>query len=188
MAPVTAIAYYLGCEMDPVKVSLKFNLRAMLSRRHVIRAAIIQICLCGVAVLPAAASSWSQQRKPAASIQELRRAVRANPGSAEAHNALGLALGKGGQLDEAIAEFREAVRLQPDYGEAHSNLGVGLEQRGDVEGAVAAFRRAAEVSPGDAEIRVSLGSLLLRKQDSGRGDYRIKGGRAARPRLCRDPQ
>src|SRR4029450_9652163 len=73
----------------------------------------------------------------------LREALARNPGHAEAHNALGLVLGRqGAGGTEVAAAFREAIRLRPDYAEAHNNLGLVLVQSGDDAGGIAAFREA----------------------------------------------
>jgi Tfp pilus assembly protein PilF len=48
--------------------------------------------------------------------------VRADPGSAEAHNTLANAYLMESRLDEAIAEYREALRLDPGLGAARRNL------------------------------------------------------------------
>ena len=47
-----------------------------------------------------------------------------NPGVADAHNNLGVALASLGQIDEALAHFREALAIQPDYADAQENLDV----------------------------------------------------------------
>ena len=44
--------------------------------------------------------------------------MRLKPTYAEAHLNLGLAYGRSGNLEDAIAEFRLAVQQQPDYLEA----------------------------------------------------------------------
>src|SRR4029453_2364651 len=62
-----------------------------------------------------------QTRDFAAAERELRAALRLRPNDARAHNALGLALGAGGRLDQAVGEFREAVKLAPDFAEARVN-------------------------------------------------------------------
>ena len=53
---------------------------------------------------------------------ELRDAVRYMPGSAEAHNDLGVVLASTGRIAEARPHFAEAVRLQPAFTEARNNL------------------------------------------------------------------
>src|SRR2546430_14903669 len=78
-----------------------------------------------------------------AAIAALRQSPAANPANAEAHNVLGLLLGrKGADSKEVLVEFREAVRLSPGFADAHNNIGLVLAQADDDAGAIAAFRDA----------------------------------------------
>ncbi len=96
-----------------------------------------------------------------AAIDGLRRAIAAHPDQAEAHNVLGLMLGrKGADSAEVAAEIREAIRLRPDYAEAQNNLGLVLLQAGDDAGAIAAFREAVRISPEYADAHDNLGAAL----------------------------
>ena len=96
-----------------------------------------------------------------AAIADLRRALVGESGRAEAHNVLGLLLGrKGASGDEVAAEFREAIRLRPDYAEAHNNLGLVLIQTGDDEAGIAALREAVRIAPDYADARANLGAAL----------------------------
>ena len=72
----------------------------------------------------------------------------------EAHNVLGLMLGrKGAPGDEVMAAFRAAIRIRPDYAEAHNNLGLVLIQSGNDEEGIAALREAVRLAPDYAEAR-----------------------------------
>ena len=97
----------------------------------------------------------------------LPTAALANEGSseqsskAEAHNVLGLMLGrKGAQHDDVAAAFRGAIRIRPDYAEAHNNLGLVLIQSGNDEEGIAALREAVRLAPAYAEARTNLGAAL----------------------------
>ncbi len=95
-------------------------------------------------------------------IADLRKAVDSHSDQAEAHNMLGLLLGrKGADRSEVAAEFREAIRLRPDFAEAQNNLGLVLAQSDDDEAAVAAFREAIRIRPNYADAHANLGATLL---------------------------
>jgi tetratricopeptide (TPR) repeat protein len=70
--------------------------------------------------------------------------VEIEPQHANAHYALGIALQKGGKVDEAVESYRRALELDPAMAPAQVNLGIALGGR-DVEGALAAFERAAHL-------------------------------------------
>lgn len=95
-------------------------------------------------------------------IGELRKVLAATPDQAQAHNILGLMLGRtGAGTGEVAAEFREAIRLRPDFAEANNNLGLVLAQSDDDEPAVAAFREAIRIRPDFADAHANLGGTLI---------------------------
>jgi Flp pilus assembly protein TadD len=104
-------------------------------------------------------------REPGAAEKESRKAVRNNPADPFAHNALGVALLREGDLNGAIKEFREAVRLKGDYWEAHANLGAVLAQEGKFEEGIAELREALRLKPDLADTHFLLGQTLERKGD-----------------------
>ena len=65
----------------------------------------------------------AQEDPSAAVTSSSGRRSSGNPSSADAHLALGLALGQSGLLDKAATEFRAAIRLRPSFAEAHKRLG-----------------------------------------------------------------
>jgi tetratricopeptide (TPR) repeat protein len=79
----------------------------------------------------------------------------------EAHNVLGLMLGrKGAPGNDVAAAFRAAIRIRPDYAEAHNNLGLVLIQSGNDEEGIAALREAVRLAPSHADARTNLGAAL----------------------------
>ena len=58
----------------------------------------------------------------AEAIDCFRNALELDPGSADAHNDLGVALARAKRVPEAREQFQEAVRIQPDFEEARDNL------------------------------------------------------------------
>ena len=97
-------------------------------------------------------------------IAALRQALASSPQHSEtpeAHNVLGLMLGrKGAPADDVVAAFRAAIRIRPDYAEAHNNLGLVLIQSGNDEEGIAALREAVRLAPAYAEARTNLGAAL----------------------------
>src|SRR6267154_686688 len=87
-------------------------------------------------------------------------AARLLPNDAGVHNNLGNALGRLGELDEAVASFRRALLLNPDFAEAHSNLGCALLELGRFDDAAASYRRALEIESGFADAHHNLGNAL----------------------------
>jgi len=97
-----------------------------------------------------------------AAVSKLREVLAKNHTRADAHNALGLLLGrKGADSKEVLAEFREAIRLRPDYAQAHNNIGLVLAQSDDDEKAIAEFREAIRLSPDYADAHANLGATLI---------------------------
>jgi Flp pilus assembly protein TadD len=65
-------------------------------------------------------------------MAESREALRLNPNNETAHINLGVALGKKGDWDGAIAEGREALRLYEKNESAHVYLGGILAEKGEL--------------------------------------------------------
>jgi tetratricopeptide (TPR) repeat protein len=97
----------------------------------------------------------------AGAISTLRQALVKAPDRPEAHNVLGLMLGRTGAASTNVAaQFRDAIRLRPEYAEAHNNLGLVLVQAGEDEAGVAALREATRISPDYADAHANLGAAL----------------------------
>lgn len=95
-------------------------------------------------------------------IAGIRKALATKPDHAEAHNVLGLLLGrKGTDSKDVLAEFREAVRLRPDFAEAHNNIGLVLAQANDDKAAIAEFRETLRIAPDYADAHANLGTALI---------------------------
>jgi tetratricopeptide (TPR) repeat protein len=94
-------------------------------------------------------------------IVALRQALARAPDRPEAHNILGLMLGRTGASSTTVAaEFREAIRLRADYAEAHNNLGLVLIQAGEDEAGIKALREAIRIGPDYADAHANLGAAL----------------------------
>jgi tetratricopeptide (TPR) repeat protein len=77
-----------------------------------------------------------------------------------AHNGLGAALARRGQIEEAIDHYRKALEIKPDDLEAHVNLGSALAGRGQLDEAIAHFRSALKIKLDDGDAHNSLGLAL----------------------------
>ena len=92
-----------------------------------------------------------------------RHAIEATENNYLAHNLLGVALGRQGRADEAIAELQEAIRLRPAYAEAHSNLGAALGAKGQLDQAIGQFQETIRLRPDHAEAHNNLGVAFDRQ-------------------------
>jgi protein O-mannosyl-transferase len=88
-----------------------------------------------------------------------------------AHNNLGAALAKKGQIDEAIRQYQEVIRLKPDYVEAYNNLGYVLGEKGQIDEAIRQFQETLRLKPDHADAHNNLGAGLVGK---GRIDEAIR--------------
>jgi tetratricopeptide (TPR) repeat protein len=109
--------------------------------------------------------SLSSQGKDAR--QALLRAVQFMPGDAAAHNNLGNALARAGQLADAIECYRRALKLRPHFVEARNNLaqahaGLGDQwaAQGEWHKAVPNFQQAVDLNPDFFEACCNLGNAL----------------------------
>lgn len=75
------------------------------------------------------------------------KALRLEPGSAEALTAQGVLQAQSGRYDEARRLFGEAIRLNPGYAQAHHSRGVAEFDDGWPRRAMNDFRRAAALNP-----------------------------------------
>ncbi|PPQ27769.1 tetratricopeptide repeat protein [Rhodopila globiformis] len=93
-------------------------------------------------------------------IANWRRALKLNPGSAEAYCNLGAAWRQKRRPKEAVTCLRKAIELNPDHVEAHNNLGNALKDLGRIEEAVACHRRAVALRPDCLEAHAGLADTL----------------------------
>src|SRR6185369_10057308 len=85
--------------------------------------------------------------------------VALDPGQADAHLNLGIALGDSNDLEGALAEFSEAARLAPNSAAAHFNRGRVLYALHRPEDAKQSLEEAAKLSPNYIDALMLLGVL-----------------------------
>jgi tetratricopeptide (TPR) repeat protein len=80
-------------------------------------------------------------------IARFTEALRLKPDYAEAHNALGLALGKIGRMAEALEQFTAAVQADPNFADAYVNRSNARMQLGQPAEALADCRAVLRLQP-----------------------------------------
>jgi len=79
------------------------------------------------------------------SCNPYRKAIRIDPDDADAHYYLGLAYGKSGKHQEAIAPIKQAIKINPDLELAHYNLACRYSLLGDVSKALKSLGKAIDL-------------------------------------------
>ncbi len=89
--------------------------------------------------------------RPAQAIAAYRKATLAAPGSADLHNALGVAMARHGEFGQAVVALRRAVALAPERAQLLNNLGYALLLDGRDQESRAIFRLALALDPQHAQ-------------------------------------
>jgi tetratricopeptide (TPR) repeat protein len=107
--------------------------------------------------------AWLDSREghTAEAFVHLQAAVKSNPASSLAHNALGSIYLQRKELEHAGEEFGEAVRLDPRFVFARYNLGLVLQLQGAKDAAAEQFREALKVDPQFQPARAALTRMGL---------------------------
>jgi tetratricopeptide (TPR) repeat protein len=92
---------------------------------------------------------------PKVALRQAERALKVDPGAAEAHHAHGLALARLGRLQPALAAFSTAAKLDGDNPWPWFDLGRTALEIGRAAEALAAFRRAAALDSGPTGARLA---------------------------------
>jgi Flp pilus assembly protein TadD len=79
--------------------------------------------------------------------QAFEAALELDPGTARAHNSLGVVAARRGRMDEAAARWRTAVELDPRDYQTLFNLGTLLLRQGHVDEARTCFERYVKEAP-----------------------------------------
>lgn len=96
-------------------------------------------------------------------VEEFRRALELNPGSARERLNYGLALLRAGQVDGAITELRRVEQEEPSLPHPWFNLGVAWQNQGNSSAAIEQFQGLLRLAPGEPVSHYHLG-VLYRQQ------------------------
>ena len=98
--------------------------------------------------------------------RELKKAVKLNPSSADAHFVYGSVLPAVGQLSQAIDEMRKALVLDPLSAHVSRWLGRLLLYAGDLDGCIEQSRRTLEIDAGYFQSHLDIASARLGKGEA----------------------
>ncbi len=116
------------------------------------------IALCYAAVVCSAALCASVQLRHWQSHRHIfTHTIAVTSRNALAHAALGLELGRQGQVDAGIAHLRRALQISPDYALAHINLGGLLVEKGLLAEAMVHLKEGIRLQPDCADAYYTLG-------------------------------
>ncbi len=134
------------------------DLTAGVQSRRVILATAASLALAALSYL-----SWAQLATWQNSVTVFTRAIEVTSNNWLAHANLGVALGKEGKLNEALAQFSDAVAIRPDYADAYNNMGIVLAMQGKTSDAHARFSEAIRYNPDHVNARYNLGLILTQE-------------------------
>jgi len=108
-----------------------------------------------------------QRGDPAASVEQIDRALKTSPNDVVALNNRGNALLALRRFDQALASYDRALALRPDYADALCNCGAALHELKRYHEALAACDRVIALQPDYAEAHSNRGNTLreLRRYD-----------------------
>ena len=129
------------------------------------RETLVLAATAGGVLLALMVATWSQVGYWQNNITVFERALSVTEDNYMAHNNLGQALERRGEVTEAGHHYAEAVRIHPGYPPAQNNLGVALARRGDYQTAEGHFREALRIQPDFAVAQYNLGLSLEHQGD-----------------------
>ncbi len=114
-------------------------------------------------------------------LELVERAVKLDPGFAEAHNLAGDLLVKKCLFDEALERFRRACELKPDVELYLFDLASALAFTGRHAEAAEVYRRCLELEPAHGELYAGYGTTLLELGDASQAAAFLRRGIAHDP-------
>jgi tetratricopeptide (TPR) repeat protein len=106
------------------------------------------------------------EKRYAEAASELETAIRLDPGSAYAYNALGIAYLEQGKFEDAAPAFHDAMKRAPHWIYPLHNLALASVEAGDYTGAISYYETAMKMAPDAAYIPYNLGLVYQRMNRS----------------------
>jgi len=131
------------------------------------RLPILAIGLVVIIVVGLSRLTWKQTQIWHDTERLWRHALAIDQESRKAHNNLGDAMLKRGELGEAIKHFRQALRINPAYLKAHNNLGIALSKQGELGEAIKHYREALRINPDFVDAHYNLGTAMSKQGELG---------------------
>ncbi len=119
----------------------------------------------GVILLACTIVTYIQLQYWRDSITLFRHALIVTKDNDVAHNNLGDAFRKKGNIEEAISHYREAIRINPDYRQAHNDMGTALLEKGNIEEALSHYQEAIRIDPNYGDAYYNMGEALFKHGD-----------------------
>ncbi|MEI8344630.1 MAG: tetratricopeptide repeat protein [Candidatus Omnitrophota bacterium] len=118
-------------------------------------------------------------------LRQYESAIRVEPDSFVANNAMGMILIRMGDYPAAQPYLEKAIRLEPDHASAYTNLGMCHYTRGDGATAKRFFEKALELKSDSAEAHNNLGMLYGNQGRFGEAMRHFEAALAISPRSPR---
>ena len=99
-------------------------------------------------------------------VDELRKALELNPGSAREHLNYGLSLLRVGKPEEGIAEIEKAREIDRSIPHTYFNLGIEFKRLGEADRAIREFKEMLRLVPDEPKSHYNLGVLYRLKKDT----------------------
>jgi protein O-mannosyl-transferase len=123
--------------------------------KAVCTAAALAYVLTLAAVCNTQAATWKNTKTV------FQNAVKVIPGNYVAHDILGTAFEKEGNIDEAYSHYMEAARIRPDFYSAYENIGILFCDRGNFAEAEPYLEKALSLRPTNAAAHYNYGNALM---------------------------
>lgn len=126
---------------------MAFIHQGKLNKAEEIHKALIHQNTSNHVVYPQLAAIYLKTNRWQEIIELLEKAIAIHPNHPVAHNNLGNALRKQGDLSTAISSYSQAIRFKPNHVSAHFNLGNALKEQNEITAAISSYRKVLRLNP-----------------------------------------